>query len=512
MRARSVTRRMPRSAIRSLAPLAALASIALGCASVVNPVTGEREFTTMSPQEEVKIGQEQAALVEQQMGHVQNPALQAYIAQLGARLAAFSPRQDVKYAFHAVEMEETNAFALPGGYVYVSRGLLALASSEDQLAGVIGHEIGHVAARHSASRQTRAQAAGILSALGTIAGAVLGGAQGAQAIGQLGQVAGQGWLASYSRDQERQSDEIGQRLAANAGYDPGGIAQFLEALGREEQLRRGESRKATFLDSHPTSAERVQTASARAATLPRYAQPPIAKGRSEFVRKLDGLLVGPDPAQGVFRDNLFLHPDVDFALRFPRGWQTANTPEAVMAKPAEGNALIGLLGVPRSEGTDPRAVARKALGQAAQHGLPGEDAGSVRVGTQRGHRIRVLVGQTKLVERTYFAYDAGLYLFHAEAPQAEFDSWSDAFDRTIASFRPLTEDERASITELRLVLVPAKSGERLEDVSKRSGNQWSAAETALVNGLTGSEKLATGFLVKTAHETPYQGRAKRAAE
>jgi predicted Zn-dependent protease len=416
----------------------------------------------------------------------------------------------VKYEFHAVDMEETNAFALPGGYVYVSRGLLALANSEDELAGVIGHEIGHVAARHSAQRQTRAQVAGIGTAIAALGAAVLGGGPLAQSVAQMAQVGAAGWIASYSRDQERQADEIGQKLAGQAGYDPAAIGTFLGALGREMELKLGEKRRPSFLDSHPSSEERVRAALGRASSIARAAATPIAKNRSEFVRRSEGLLVGPDPAQGIMRDTLFLHPDLDLALKFPRGWQTQNSPEAVVAKPEQGNALIALIAVgPRSKG-DARSSARQLLSEAAQQSVPAEDGGQVRVGSARGYLVRLLVNQNQLVERTYFEHGDLVLALHATSLQSEWDSWSDAFEGTQRSFRRLSPDDRAIITETRLALVPAKSGETLEQVSKRSGNAWSAAETALYNGLRGDERLAAGFLVKVGREQPYVAKPKPA--
>ena len=512
MSGRSVRPPMP-AAPRSRLLRASALALALGaaCTTVVNPVTGQREYTTMSPAQEVEIGKQAASEVAQQLGFVEDAKLQSYVAQLGARLAQFSPRRDVRYEFHAVDMEETNAFALPGGYVYVSRGLLALANSEDELAGVVGHEIGHVAARHSAQRQTRAQVAGIGATLATIGAAILGGGELAQGVGQLAQTGAQGWLASHSRDQERQSDDIGQRLAAQAGYDPAAISRFLGALGREMELRLGEKRRPTFLDSHPSSDERVRDTLARASRLTRSALPPLSRDRSAFVRRSEGLLVGPDPAQGIFRDALFLHPDLDFALRFPAGWQTQNSPQAVMAKPAQGSAIVALLAAPKSEGSDPRAAARKLLSEAAQQGHAAEDAGAVRVGSARGHRVRVLAGQGQRIERTYFLHGGSLYALHAQAPQREWSAWADALERTQQSFRRLDDDDRALITETRLALVPAKAGETLEQVSKRSGNAWSAAETALYNGLRGDERLAAGFLVKIGRERPYLAKPAAAA-
>jgi len=497
---------------RGAPALSALLALSTACASVVNPVTGEREYTTMSPQQEVQVGRQAAAEVEQQLGFIDGAALQAYVGQLGARLAQLSPRQDVKYEFHAVDMEATNAFALPGGFVYVSRGLLALANSEDELAGVVGHEIGHVAARHSAQRQTRGQLAGIGAAIATIGAAILGGGELAQSVGQIAQTGAQGWLASYSRDQELQSDEIGQQLAAKAGYDPNAIGEFLAALGREEEVRTGEKRQATFLDSHPTSDERVRRAAARAASLTRAAATPIARGRSDFVQRTEGILVGPDPAQGIFRESLFLHPDLDFAIRFPRGWQTQNSPQAVMAKPEQGNAILALIAVPKSEATDARSAAQRMLSEAAQQNVRAEDGGGVRVGAAgaRGYRVRAL-SQGQLIERTYFMHGGGVFALHSQTYQQEADRWADPFDRTLASFRALSPDDRAQITETRLALVPAKAGETLEQVSRRSDNSWSAAETALYNGLRGDEKLASGFLVKVAKERPYAGSPAPAA-
>jgi len=498
--------------LRRAGALALTLALTASCTTVVNPVTGRPELTTMSPQQEAQLGKQAAAEVAQQMGFVDDAKLEAYVAQLGAKLAPFSPRQDVKYEFHAVDMEETNAFALPGGYVYVSRGLLALANTEDELAGVMGHEIGHVAARHSAQRQTRGQIAGIGTAIATLGVAILGGGELAQGVGQIVQTGAQGWLASYSRDQERQSDEIGQKLAAQAGYDPAALGRFLGALGREMELKTGEKREASFLDSHPSSAERERSALARAASLPRAAATPISRDRSEFVRRTEGLLVGHDPSQGVFRDTLFLHPDLDFALKFPRDWQTQNSPEAVMAKPAQGNALIGLMAVPKSEGADARSAARKLLDEAAQQGVPAEDGGEVRVGAARGYLVRVLIKQNQLIERTSFAHGDGVFALQAMSLQAEWGSWSDAFVRTQQSFRRLNDDDRALITETHLALVRAKAGETLEQVSKRSGNAWSAAETALYNGLRGDERLAAGFLVKVGRERSYVAKPKPAAK
>ena len=173
----------------------ALALLLVVTACAVNPATGRREITFMSNEREAALGREAAAQVAQEMGIVDDPELGAYVAAVGERVARESPRQEVPYRFQIVDIPEPNAFALPGGYVYVSRGLLVIANSEEELANVLGHEIGHVAARHAAQREAAAVPVGVLTAIGAIAAGIIGGGQAAQAVGQLGQTAGAGLIA-----------------------------------------------------------------------------------------------------------------------------------------------------------------------------------------------------------------------------------------------------------------------------------------------------------------------------
>ncbi|MCP5069568.1 MAG: M48 family metalloprotease, partial [bacterium] len=257
------------------------------------------------------------------MGLVDDPELSAYVRAIGARLAANSPRQDTKYEFRVVDMPEANAFALPGGYIYVSRGLLTLCNSEEELANVMGHEVGHVAARHSAQRETRAAGAGLLTALGTILAGAYGGAEAAQTVGQIGQVAGAGLIASYGRDQERQADSVGQRLSARSGWDPHQMSTFLRTLEADGRLAHG-NRAPSFFDSHPATPERVGNTAALAGTLVRAATPPIARNRADFLRRIRGIMVGPNPAEGVVDGSSFLHVGMDFRMKFPDGWNVQN--------------------------------------------------------------------------------------------------------------------------------------------------------------------------------------------
>jgi len=481
-------------------------SLALCCAlalssCAVNPVTGRPELSTMSPQREAELGAQAAKEVEQKIGLVDDPQLTAYVEAIGQRLAAHSPRRDVVYRFAVADMEEPNAFALPGGWIYVSRGLLVISGSEAELANVIGHEIGHVAARHAASREARGLGAGLLSVVGSVvAGATLGAGVG-QGVGQLFQLAGAGLIASYSRGQEREADDVGQRLAAAAGWDPAAMPHFLKTLERNTEQGDGDPRMPTFLSSHPVTSERIENTRRLAGSLAVVSEPPIAASRAAFLGKLDGLLIGPDPAEGVFRGTRFLHPGLGLAIDFPAGWKTANGRSAVGASAPEKDAVILLEAQER--GADPAAAAAR-FAQANRIEL--RDAESVRIGGDRAYRGWAVVetrdGQVGL-DLTWIAHPAAIFRIAGMSPPSRFPGYAPAFARTAGSFRRLSESERASIRELRLRVVRARAGEQIAALSRRTGNAWTPEETAAANGLPLGAPLAEGEPVKIAIEVPY---------
>jgi predicted Zn-dependent protease len=498
----SAIRRPLLRAARSASSVLAVALI-VACASVTNPVTGDREWTTMTPERERELGEQAALQVEREIGLVEDPELQAYVDGIGRRLARFSPRQDVTYRFAVAEMAEPNAFALPGGWVYVSRGLLALTNSEAELANVIGHEIGHVAARHAAQRQTRAPGVGALTALGAITAAIFGGGEAGQAAAELGQAAGAGYIASYSRDQERESDQVGQEIATNAGWDPTGMPDFLRTLDEETMRQLGEERRPSFLDSHPVTAERVEDATERARRLRAESGTPRVLGsRKTFLEHVDGILVGPDPSEGLFRDTQFLHPALDFALEFPAGWRTVNQPAAVAAQSPSDDAVIVLQA--QAESGDPEAAAEAFFQQNPVDVL---ERGATRVGGYDAYHA-VVVGTTQqgraAIDLTWIDHPSAVFRIAALTSEARFDDHRDTFASTARSFRTLSRFERSGITERRLRVVEARDGESLSSLSHRSGNAWTLDQTAVANALSRNASLEAGTPVKVAVETPYR--------
>jgi predicted Zn-dependent protease len=485
---------------RSLAAFLCCALAFAGCA--VNPVSGRREISTMSPQREAELGAQAAKEVEEKIGLVDDPQLAAYVDAIGQRLAARSPRRDVVYRFAVADMQEPNAFALPGGWIYVSRGLLVITGSEAELANVIGHEIGHVAARHAASREARSMGAGLLSVLGSVvAGATLGTEVG-QGVGQLFQIAGAGLIASYSRGQEREADDVGQRLAAETGWDPAAMSRFLQTLERDTQLRDKASRMPTFLSSHPVTGERIENTGRLAGSLPVAPAPPIAASRAAFLANLDGLLIGPDPAEGVFRDSRFLHPGLRFAIDFPADWRTANSRSLVGASAPEKDAIV-LLEV-QERGRDP-GVAAARFAQANRVELSNGE--SLRIRGNQAFHARTLI-ETRdgpvALDLTWVAHPAAIFRVTCMSPPSRFAGYAPAFERAARSFRLLSERERASIRDLRLRIVRARDGERLEALSRRTGNTWTPEETAVANSLPLGVRLSEGQPVKIAVEVPYR--------
>jgi len=459
----------------------------------------------MSAERENALGRQAAKEVEQSIGLVRDPALAAYIDALGQRLAQHSPRRDVSYRFHVADMPEPNAFALPGGYIYVSRGLLVIANSEAELANVIGHEIGHVAARHASQRETRSVGVGLLSALGTLVAGVAAGGQAAQAVSQLGQMAGAGLIASYGRDQERQADEVGQQLAAGSGWDPGAISNFFVTLERQTKLEHGE-RLPSFLDSHPMTSERAQTTAARARSLTLAPGPGIAATQRAFLHEFEDLLVGPDPAQGVIRGRRFLHPGLDLALDFPSGWEVQNTASAVGAGSPQRDAVV-MLEMQSAPG-DPQAAGAKF---AQANGLALQNGSRERLGGMEAfHALAVANTQDGpiVVDLTWIAHPKAVLRITGISPQSRYQGQAAALSGVARSLGRLTAAEREGIRERRLRVVEARAGETLGALSARSGNLWSLDETSVANGLEREPRLQAGQLVKIAVEVPYRRRSE----
>ncbi len=478
-----------------------------GCAQ--NPVSGRPEVSLVSAEKEREIGAELARKVEQIMGLVEDPELVAYVEAIGGRLAQHSPRKDVEYAFYVVDMVQPNAFALPGGYVYISRGLLPLVNSEDELASVIAHEIAHVAARHAVQRVNVAAATApvrIVTGITGLATSIVSPRLG-QMVAGAGQAASALVLAPYSRDQERQADRIGQELAARAGWDPRGIATFLETLNRDEKLRSGESSRYSFFATHPSTPDRVTRTVRYASDLTATPAEPISKDHADLLARFDGLLIGENPAEGVFTEGRFLQPSLDFTLLFPPKWETQNAPTFAAAKAPEEDALILLQVV--EAGDDPLQVVR-SLEEKVEFGLL-ENAQQTPIDGLNAVRsvITVRTSDGKIgLDLTWIAHKGLIYQITAMSPIARFDTYRTVFLTTAMSFRPLSAAERAGIQATRLRIASAQGEETLGQLIERVNGAWTTAEAAVANAIQEDARLRPGQLIKVPIREPYMTPAR----
>jgi len=459
------------------AALLLLSACALACGGGgTTQAAPRREVILRTEADDERVGEQTAMQVGGAMGFVEDAALGAYVDAVGKRLARYAPRGGFQYQFKIVDQDVPNAFALPGGYIYVSRGLLIMANSEDDLAGVLGHEIVHVAARHAAARQ------GVIQGMPGIVQALAGGT-----------------IAEYGRDQEREADRLGQGLAGLAGYDPQGLANFLTSLEFQERLQLGGSRLPRFFDSHPATAERTASASSRARMVAWQREPGIANGPAGYLEKIEGLVVGTGASEGVFQGSRFLHPELDFTLRFPPDWDTQNTREAVGAISPQRDAMISL--AHEAMGQDPRRAASDFLARAREQGLRVDRTQPVVLAGMNAFRAEghaLASGAALPVELTWIAHRGAIYRITGVSSPRAGTRYSGAFRSVVRSFRPLSAEARQSIRESRLRIVPARAGETLPELSERTGNLWNVQETAVMNGLYANAILASGQRVKVA--------------
>lgn len=321
---------------RKLSFLLLSAALTVLASCSVNPATGDRQFTALMPaSSEASVGATENQKVLQEMGVVDDQRLVSYVRSVGQRIVPYTERKDVTYSFTVVDSPVVNAFALPGGYVYVTRGLLALANSEAELAGVIGHEIGHVTARHSAERYSQ-------SVLAQLGGAVLSSAISQPGANELIGLGTNLFLTSYSRSQENQADTLGVRYMNSAGYDPRAMASFLSLLGRNEALEnkeRGGSGNATpsFLMTHPVTADRVTSVSAQTNAMPNRA---ANTNTDAYLNAINGMIYGDSPKEGFVRRGEFVHPGIGFAFRVPAGFRVQNQPDKLVGISPNGPGFV----------------------------------------------------------------------------------------------------------------------------------------------------------------------------
>ncbi|RZU02994.1 M48 family metalloprotease [Rivibacter subsaxonicus] len=506
----AIPRRPHRGRIHCLGAIP-LALLLAACTSVTNPVSGQRELTVMDEQAEIAEGKKAHAGVLAEYGVVKDAKLQAYVDELGQKLAKSSQRANLQWTFTVLDSPEVNAFATPGGYVYVTRGIMATMESEADLAGVIGHEIGHVTARHGAQRATRQQAAGI----GVLAASVLGavaeayGVPGAgQLVGQASQGAAAGYIASYSRDQELQADRLGADYLVRNHYDPKNMVDVIGVLKMQEQFAADQARAAgrqprqggDWLASHPSNEQRLDAIKATAAGYAKSAAPGTYAddGRERYLQAIGGMVYGSSREQGVVRGPNFYHEPLGIALTAPAGWRIQNGQDAVALVNAAGDAGLVLKTVPAKAGSSHEEIIRSLIqptqGKVEKRSLNGL-AASHFVGQRQNQQ-----GQSQPVQATIVTGPANsnYLLLYAAKDAAARERALPQLREAEASFRAMSAADRKAAEPWTIRAVPYPRG-GFAELAKRSPLQpaeLAERQLRLINGVYGGGEPKPGQLVK----------------
>jgi predicted Zn-dependent protease len=449
---------------RALRPGVSALLLLAFAACVTNPATGRREFSLMSEAQEIEIGKQFDGEVRREMGLYDDPELQRYVASIGQRLAKASERPNLPWQFAVVDEPAINAFALPGGYIYLTRGILPFLHDEAELAGVLGHEIGHVTARHSAQRYTQATTAGVGVTLLSIFVPEARPLQGITetALGLM--------FLRYGREDELQADRLGVDYTAQTGWDPAGVGGMLRTLARLDEADGSRRGVPNWLSTHPAPADRVQEVQAYIAAVDRPPATAGAADRSEFLRRIDGIVYGDSPSQGIVRGNMFLHPDLRLSIAFPQGWEIQNSPAQVVASAPERNRHMLLQLVPKPSGSIEQ-VARGSMAQAGFQHVSGQRAQvnglDAYVGTYRG-RMQNLGTVATLA--AHIVHDRNVYVLAGLTPPDQFASAEGEFSQSIRSFRALSQQEAAGIRPNRVDIYTVRQGDTWESISKQGAD------------------------------------------
>lgn len=452
-------------------------------------------------EQEAAIGAEQHQQVVNQFGGVYaNDAVAGYVAEIGHRLAAASGATGIDYTFTVLDSPVVNAFALPGGYVYVTRGLIALANNEAELAGVIAHEMGHVIARHGTQRMSR----GVLAELGSM---ILGTVFDSQAVGEIARSGAGIWMSGYSREQEREADSLAVRYLQAAGYPPIAMASFLGTMGQMEQLQRklggGAANGGFFalLATHPNNAERIQLAVAQAGgNTPMAWEGALGFGRDVYLDRIDGMVYGDSPSQGFVRPDGFVHPEMGFAFAVPQGFGLTNTPEAVVIRGpdnAQGLFDTDMRRNPTPAGGDPAVYIRDVwTGQRPVRGLERITIDGLPAATATAD-VRTASGAAT-VRLVAIRTGDRFYRFQFAAPPNRAAALEPAFRQIANSFRQLDPAEAARYQPERLRVLPVAAGDSSASFAAVSALAEPKLERfRVLNGLRDGEEIAPGERVKS---------------
>lgn len=470
--------------------LAVLFAFMAGCAT--NPATGERQISLVSSGQELEMGRQADPAIIAEYGLYQDRDLASYVDSIGQSLGRNSHLPNLRWHFRLLDSPVVNAFALPGGYIYVTRGIVAHLNSEAQLAGVLGHEIGHVTARHSAQQVTNQQLAqvGLIASMIAFKGAREYGGLAAQGLGLL--------FLKYSRDHENQADELGVQYSVKSRYDPRQIPPTYDILKRIGE--RSGSSLPTFLSTHPDPGNReVRTRELAEASISGTGANLVVR-TNEYRNRIDGIVYGDDPRQGYFENDRFYHPELKIQLIFPSGWQTQNTPSAVFAQNEQLAAVMRMtMGSSTNRSLTPseyvdslraRGEIVSASGRSEQFRDFPAWTGTVVIQTQEG-QANVVAGFVRIAPGQFLELIG----------QSRGGAANDAIMSSIRSVAALTDQDKLNVTPDRVVVKRAPRTGAFSELWAQMGSMAIGVEEgAILNGIRASTTIQSGTPIKTVQK------------
>lgn len=462
-------------------------------ACAVNPVSGKKEFVLMSEQQEIALGAESDPQVVAEFGLYNNQALQDFINAKGQEMVKISHRPNLKFTFRIVDSPVVNAFAVPGGYVYFTRGIMAYFNNEAEFAGVLGHETGHITARHGVEQYTKSTLANVL-----LIGGMVVSPQFAQFANEA-QTALSLLFLKYSRDDESQADQLGAEYSTKVGYDAHQMADFFKTL-KSLSDDSGDNLP-TFLSTHPDPTDRYNKVD-KAATEWQAKMPgeKFKVNRDSYLKMVDGIIFGDDPRQGFVESGVFYHPDLKLQFPVPSNWQLQNSPSQVQMAPSNGKALMIFT---IAEGSSLQAAAQTTATnlklnvsnsrQISVNGLPALEV----LSTQDTQDPSTGATSSIAVKSVYIQYKGNIYVFHGVAAPADFQGYASSFDRTMTGFKELVDQAKLNIKPDRINVVPVKnSGTLAQALQAYNVPSTRIKEFAIVNGMPQNEQVTAGTLIK----------------
>ena len=467
-----------------------MAALLVLAACATNPATGKRQIALISEEQEIAMGREADQQVQQQLGLYPDQELQAYVNRVGQKLASSSERPNLPWTFRVVDDPVVNAFALPGGHIYVTRGLMTHLTSEAELASVIGHEIGHVTGRHSVEQMSKAQ----IAQIGLIAGMIV-----KPELARYGDLATQGLqllFLKYSRDDEREADGLGLRYMDEQKYDPREMPAVFSTLRRVSEQQGAGGRIPGWLSTHPTESERIRNISSQVAKLESGGADFSGRtvNREGYLKAIDNVVFGQNPREGYFVGNTFIQPELGIQIRFPQGWRTSNEKAAVGAISPNQDALIV---VSLSDQRSPEAAAQQFFGQqgvqagqslrADLGGLPAVARVFGVQGTQNGD----LQGIAAFVEK-----DNRVYRILGYTPAQRWGTYDNVIANSIGTFERVTDRSALNVEPKRVDVVSIPSSMTLDEFARRYPSTVDMATLAIINQAEQNTRFPAGTEVK----------------